>query len=76
MPYFMDGNCVMKGTKEKPEGTVKCHKTRKDALAHMRALEVNVMNKEGKKSKSSLDGVPGRFDSVRINKERIVDETT
>lgn len=69
MPYFMDGNCVMKGTKEHPEGTVKCHKTRKDALAHMRALMINVP--DAKKAKSALDGVPGKFDTLEIGKIKL-----
>ena len=25
MPYFLDGDCVKKGTKEDPGETVKCH---------------------------------------------------
>ena len=42
MPYFLDGNCVRKGTKEEPGETVKCHDTHEEALAHMKALYVNV----------------------------------
>lgn len=46
MPYFLrkqDGNtCVVKGTKEDPGEVVKCHSTRKKALAHMAALYVHV----------------------------------
>jgi hypothetical protein len=46
MPYFLqkrdDEWCVMKGTKESPEGTEKCHPTREAAMAHMRALYVHV----------------------------------
>jgi len=42
MPYFLRGKCVWKGTKEKPEKEVKCHPTRKKALAHLAALYVNV----------------------------------
>lgn len=39
MPYKLKGNCVVKADTEK---TVKCHKTKKQALAHMAALEINV----------------------------------
>jgi len=42
MPYFLDGNCVRKGTKEEPGETVKCHDSHEKALAHLRALYVNV----------------------------------
>ena len=42
MPYYLDGNCVRKGTKEEPGETVKCHDTHEEALAHMRALYVHV----------------------------------
>lgn len=39
MPYKLDGNCV----KNKDTGeTVKCHDTHEQALAHMRALTINV----------------------------------
>jgi len=65
MPYFMDGNCVMKGTKEnrKAATVVKCHKTHKDALAHLRALEVNVSD-----ASASLEDVPGMYDSFERKK--------
>lgn len=45
MPYYLDGNCV-----KKDDGTtVKCHDNHADALAHMRALQMNVDEaKEGK----------------------------
>jgi len=46
MPYFIqkqgDKHCVMKGTKEEPGETVKCHPTHKEALDHLRALYVHV----------------------------------
>lgn len=42
MPYFLDGKCVKKGTKESPGETVKCHETREDAVDHLRALMKNV----------------------------------
>jgi len=46
MPYFIEERegkfCVMKGTKENPEGTEKCHDTREEATAHLRALYVHV----------------------------------
>ena len=39
MPYTLDGNCV----KKKDTGeTVKCHESREEALAHLRALDANV----------------------------------
>ena len=38
MPYFIEERegqfCVMKGTKEDPQGTEKCHDTREKATAH------------------------------------------
>ena len=46
MPYFIEERegqfCVMKGTKEDPQGTEKCHDTREKATAHLKALYVNV----------------------------------
>lgn len=46
MPYFLrkqdSKTCVVKGTKEDPGEVVKCHSTRKKALAHMAALYVHV----------------------------------
>lgn len=43
MPWKVKGNCVHK---ENPDGTVgevvKCHKTRDEAVAHLRALYKNV----------------------------------
>lgn len=42
MPYKLEGNCVKKKTGE----TVKCHDSHEKALAHMRALEINVGHKE------------------------------
>jgi len=46
MPYFIrkqeDEFCVVEGTKEEPGEVVKCHPTRKEAEAHMRALYANV----------------------------------
>ena len=42
MPYFLRGKCVWKGTKEDPIKEVKCHPTRKKALAHLAALYVHV----------------------------------
>ena len=62
MPYFLqkrgDKTCVMKGTKAKPKGTVKCHNSHDDALRHMRALYVHVedaaKSKEGGVDKSTV----------------------
>lgn len=42
MPYFLRGNCVVKGTKEDPGDTVKCHNNHAKAVAHLRALYVHV----------------------------------
>ncbi len=43
MPYFIDDKqCVRKGTKEDPGEVVKCHDDHKSAVAHLRALYVNV----------------------------------
>ena len=42
MPYFLDGDCVKKGTKEDPGETVKCHEDHAAALAHLKALYANV----------------------------------
>jgi hypothetical protein len=45
MPWFVrksgDSFCVIKGTKEQPEGTVKCHPDKEAANKHMRALYAN-----------------------------------
>lgn len=68
MPYFLDGNCVMKGTKANPQGTVKCHKTHQEALDHLRALEVNVP--DAHKGKSELQDVPDRW-----GRKKLTDET-
>jgi len=48
MPYFLDGNCVRKGTKEDPGETVKCHDDHDAAVAHMRALYANVEDADEK----------------------------
>ena len=49
MPYMLKGNCVHKKNADGSAGAVeKCHKTRKEALDHMRALYANVMAKEMK----------------------------
>lgn len=43
MPYFIDEkNCVRKGTKDEPGEVVKCHEEHAAAVAHLRALYVNV----------------------------------
>jgi len=46
MPYFIrkegDKECVVKGDKANPGETVKCHATHAEAVAHLRALYVNV----------------------------------
>lgn len=42
MPWFLRDNCVVKGTKENPGATVKCHGSRAKASAHLRALYVNI----------------------------------
>ena len=41
MPYSLKGKCVMKGNE-----VVKCHPTHAKALAHFRALKLNVDLKE------------------------------
>jgi hypothetical protein len=41
MPYSLKGNCVIKTDSGE---TVKCHATHAEAMAHLRALEVNVMD--------------------------------
>jgi hypothetical protein len=48
MPYKLRGNCVVKADSGE---TVKCHETRKKALAHLAALEINVMGHEGRRKK-------------------------
>jgi hypothetical protein len=54
VPYFIarqgTQHCVMKGTKEKPEGKVTCHPTREKAVAHLRALYRNVPDAKREKS--------------------------
>lgn len=47
MPYKIEGNRVFvkRGNKWK---VLKTHKTRSKALAHFRALQINVMKKEKK----------------------------
>jgi hypothetical protein len=42
MPWFLRDNCVVKGTKENPGETIKCHETKAKARAHLRALYANV----------------------------------
>lgn len=42
MPYFLEGNCVRKGTKEEPGEVVKCHEDHAAAVAHLKALYANV----------------------------------
>jgi hypothetical protein len=49
VPYFIEQHgdlyCVMKGERGKPgTSTEKCHPTRKEALAHLKALQVNVQH--------------------------------
>lgn len=45
MPWFVekrnDKYCVVKGTKESPGETVKCHGTKDKATAHLRAIYSN-----------------------------------
>lgn len=52
MPYFIrkekGKHCVVKGTKENPGETVKCHPTKKEAVAHMGALYVHVEDAGGR----------------------------
>ena len=43
VPYGLKGNCVIKKTTGE---TVKCHPTKEKALAHLKALEVNVKEME------------------------------
>jgi hypothetical protein len=43
MPYMLVGNCVHKQNDDKTPGErIKCHPTREQALAHLRALYANV----------------------------------
>jgi hypothetical protein len=42
MPYFLDGKCVRKGSKDAPGETIKCHETVEEAQAHLAALVINV----------------------------------
>ena len=49
MPYFLDGNCVKKGTKEDPGETVKCHEDHAAALAHLKTLYANVEDADEKR---------------------------
>ena len=54
MPYFIDdNNCVRKGTKDEPGETVKCHEEHEQAVAHLKALYVNVEDAEEKGGPSS-----------------------
>jgi hypothetical protein len=48
MPYKLRGNCVVKADTGE---TVKCHETRKKALAHLAALEINVTQAESGRRK-------------------------
>ena len=48
MPYFLKGNCVWKGTEEKPVEEVKCHGSAKEAEVHIRALYANVQDADEK----------------------------
>lgn len=57
MPWFVrksgESFCVVKGTKEQPGETVKCHPSSEKANAHMRALYANYQDiaKKAKKKK-------------------------
>ena len=55
MPWFVrqsgDSYCVVKGTKEQPGETVKCHPDKEKANAHMRALYVNTKEEFAAKKK-------------------------
>lgn len=55
VPWFVrksgDSFCVVKGTKEQPGETVKCHATPDKANAHMRALYANTQEELAKKKK-------------------------
>jgi hypothetical protein len=42
MPWFLKGNCVWSGTKDDPGEEVKCHESREEATAHLKALYANV----------------------------------
>lgn len=64
MPWFIRQSdsgqyCVVAGTKEKPEGNVKCHKTRAAAVKHLRALYVNV--------EDASDNGTGGADGMGVN---------
>lgn len=48
MPYKLKGNCVVKAD---TGATVKCHPTREKALAHLRALEINVEDARPRRKK-------------------------
>ena len=58
MPYFLRDNCVVEGTKDEPGETVECHETRAEALAHMRALYVNVEDADKGGTGSGWHGPP------------------
>ena len=45
MPYSLKGNCVYKQGSDKP---LKCHASRKQALKHLAALQINVIDAEKK----------------------------
>lgn len=49
MPYSLDGKCV----KDKNGNVIKCHRTKRQALAHFRALKLNVEKEETKKEYGS-----------------------
>lgn len=54
MPYFLRGKCVWKGTEEDPIEEIKCHESRKKALAHMAALYVHVEDADSKKKDNGI----------------------
>jgi hypothetical protein len=59
MPYFVDeDNCVRKGTKEEPGEVVKCHEERAAAVAHLKALYVNVEDADKGSPSSGWYGPP------------------
>lgn len=79
MPYKLKGNCVIRADTGE---TVKCHKTRKKALAHLAAMEIHIHEAVGwVEGKHPRDDV-GRFaflhggrtvDSTRLSRSSIKD---
>jgi hypothetical protein len=73
MPYFIqkqgDKHCVMKGTKEEPGETVKCHATHKEALDHLRALYVHVEDAKATVTDASANAPHGEGGTLAAGKD-------